>query len=474
MNSLRPVRGTHSPALPTTVNRQLLELAAPLVAASSVQVVLGLTDTWFVGRLSVGALAAMASVQWLSVAMIMLIGGASLAAQVLTAQAVGAGQFDRASQATWTCLWAVLLLVPVFAAGAWAGSLLLPALGLSDDVTHLAVDYWGPRLLGAPLGLGLAVLMGFFNGLGRTRVALVAALGVTLANAVLNELFIFDLGWGIAGAAWATTVAQGLAFAALLPYFLSARNRRVYRTHACWRFDAGQLLPVLRLGVPLGVLFASDVLAFALFQLLQVRYSTLHGAATQVAMQIVSVAYLVGAGLAEASSLLVGQSIGRGDIDGARAVQRSCLRLLLGVMGALGLGLALFGPWLTPLFVSGSDPQAAEVALLAATLLWIGAAYQLADAVYLSSEFALRGAGDVGFTARIVLMLSFLLLLPLVHTLTFAPGHGVVLAAPGLGWGAPGGWAALVVYMFALAAVTAVRWRSGRWQPASQASKGAT
>jgi MATE family multidrug resistance protein len=205
------------------------------------------------------------------------------------------------------------------------------------------------------------------------------------------------------------------------------------------------------------------VLAFALFQLLQVRYSTLHGAATQVAMQIVSVAYLVGAGLAEASSLLVGQSIGRGDIDGARGVQRSCLRLLLGVMGALGLGLALFGPWLTPLFVSGSDPQAAEVARLAATLLWIGAVYQLADAAYLSSEFALRGAGDVGFTARLVLLLSLFLLTPLVHLLTFSPGQGFVEGAPGLGWGAPGGWAALVLYMFTLAIATSLRWRSGRW-----------
>ena len=467
MNPLRSVREVHLPILPITINRQLLKLAAPLVVASSVQVVLGLTDTWFVGRLSVGALAAMASVQWLSVAMIMLIGGASLAAQVLTAQAVGAGQFERASQATWACLWAVMLLVPVFAAGAWAGSLLLPALGLENDVTNLAVDYWGPRLLGAPLGLGLAVLMGFFNGLGRTRVALVAALGVTLVNAALNEFFIFGLAWGMAGAAWATTVAQGVTFVALLPYFLNARQRRDYSTHTFSRFDARQLVRVLRIGVPLGVLFATDVLAFALFQLLQVRHSTLHGASTQVAMQIVSVAYLVGAGVAEASSLLVGQAIGRGDMTAARAVQRACLRFLVFVMGSLGLGLALLGPWLTPLFVSAADPQAAEVARLAGTLLWIGAAYQLADAVYLSSEFALRGAGDIAFTARIVLMLLVLLLLPLVHLLTFAPGHGVVPDVPGLGWGAPGGWAALVVYMFALAAVTSVRWRSGQWQPTS-------
>jgi MATE family multidrug resistance protein len=451
------------PTTPAAVTRQLLRLSAPLVAASSVQVVLGLTDTWFVGRLSVDALAAMASVQWLSVAMIMLIGGGSLAAQLLAAQAVGAGRFDRASQATWTCLWAVFLLVPVFAVGAWAGALLLPAMGLGHEVTQLAVDYWGPRLLGAPLGLGLAVLMGFFNGLGRPRVALVAALAVALTNAALNEVFIFVLGWGMAGAAWATTVAQGLTLAALLPYFLNERHRRQYRTHDSWRFDARRLIAVLRLGVPLGVLFASDLLAFALFQVLQVRHSTLHGAATQIAMQIISVAYLVGAGVAEASSLLVGQAFGRGDVNAARAVHRACLRLLLVMMGALGFGLALFGPWLAPRFISAADPQAVEVARLAVTLLWIGAAYQLADAAYLSSEFALRGAGDVGFTARLVLLLSLFLLTPLVHLLTFSPGQGFVEGAPGLGWGAPGGWAALVLYMFTLAIATSLRWRSGRW-----------
>jgi MATE family multidrug resistance protein len=215
--------------------------------------------------------------------------------------------------------------------------------------------------------------------------------------------------------------------------------------------------------VPLGVLFASDLLAFALFQVLQVRHSTLHGAATQIAMQIISVAYLVGAGVAEASSLLVGQAIGRGDVNAARAVHRACLRLLLVMMGALGFGLALFGPWLAPRFISAADPQAVEVARLAVTLLWIGAAYQLADAAYLSSEFALRGAGDVGFTARLVLLLSLFLLTPLVHLLTFSPGQGFVEGAPGLGWGAPGGWAALVLYMFTLAIATSLRWRSGRW-----------
>jgi FAD dependent oxidoreductase/MatE len=258
--------------LPTASLRELPRLALPLIASSGVQIVLGLTDTWFVGRISTDALAAISSVQWLSLVTILLVGGASLAASVLASQAAGSGRFRRAANAAWTCIWAILFVTPAFVALAWFGGPLLGLLELQPHITALATDYWLPRLLAAPLGLALAVIGGFFNGIGKTQVALVMALVVAASNALLNQLMIFEWGWGIAGAAWATAAAQALGLALLLRYFLNARNRRRYRTHASWRTSAARLRAVYKLGMPLGLLFACDVFAFALFQLLQVKY----------------------------------------------------------------------------------------------------------------------------------------------------------------------------------------------------------
>jgi multidrug resistance protein, MATE family len=450
--------------LPEASLRELPRLALPLIASSGVQIVLGLTDTWFVGRISTDALAAISSVQWLSLVTILLVGGASLASGLLASRAAGSGRFRRAANAAWTCIWAVLIVTPVFGVLAFFGGPLLSLLDLDRQVTALAVDYWFPRLLGAPLGLALAVIGGFFNGIGKTQVAMVMALVVAVGNALLNQLFIFEWGLGLAGAAWATNAAQAIGLALLLRYFLNARNRRRYRTHASWRTSPARLREVYRLGMPLGFLFACDVFAFALFQLLQVKYSPVHGAATQVAMQLVAVSYLIGAGIAETSALLVSRAVGEGNLRRARRIGNHVILLLMALMGSLGLLMALLGPWIVPLFVGAGGTDAPAVVALAVQLLWIGALYQVADGLYLGSEYALRGAGDVRFTATVVFISALFVMTPLAHTLTFAPGVGYFDAAPGLGMGAHGGWAALVVHITLLAAAAGLRWRSVAWE----------
>jgi MATE family multidrug resistance protein len=76
----------------------------------------------------------------------------------------------------------------------------------------------------------------------------------------------------------------------------------------------------------------------------------------------------------------------------------------------------------------------------------------------------LRGAGDVRVPAALVLPLSLLLFAPLAHSLTFAPGHGWVGFLPQFGYGAVGGWVAVVVYVLTLGSALFLRWRSRAWQ----------
>jgi MATE family multidrug resistance protein len=76
----------------------------------------------------------------------------------------------------------------------------------------------------------------------------------------------------------------------------------------------------------------------------------------------------------------------------------------------------------------------------------------------------LRGAGDVTVPAALVLPVSLLFFVPLAHVLTFAPGQGWVHFLPQLGWGAYGGWVAVLSYLILLGAALFIRWRSGVWQ----------
>src|SRR5262245_12744510 len=84
--------------------RAVLALALPLVANSAMQMVLNLTDVWFIGHISTAALAGVAAVQWLVLVVIMILGSIGMAVQTLVAQAYGARRLARASQAVWVAL----------------------------------------------------------------------------------------------------------------------------------------------------------------------------------------------------------------------------------------------------------------------------------------------------------------------------------------------------------------------------------
>ena len=109
----------------------------------------------------------------------------------------------------------------------------------------------------------------------------------------------------------------------------------------------------------MGAMYAADLFGMALFSLMQVRLGQVDGATTQIVVMLTSIAYLPGVGLALAGTTLVGQAIGAGDRDWARRLGNRVIVRHDGLHGrgrraARGAG----GPWVMPLFVSSGDPQA--------------------------------------------------------------------------------------------------------------------
>ena len=442
----------------------VLALALPLIANSAVQVVLNLTDVWFIGRISMQALAAVGAVQWLVLVFVILLGGIAMAVQPRVAQAFGGGRYVRASQATWTALWGILFAAPLFLAVGASGRWLLAPFGFSAPIVDLASSFWLPRLGGAPFGMALWAVLSFFNGIGRSRITALISAITALANVPLNAIFIFTLGWGITGSGLATTVAQGIGLAVALTIFMRRDFRRRYRTQLTWRPHAHRIWGQLKLGFPTGLMPAADLLGAALFQMMQVRLSTVDGATTQIVMMLTSIAYLPGFGIALAGTTLVGQSIGAGDRAWARRIGTRVIMIAAFYMGGAGVLIALGGPWLLPVFVSTQDVQAGPILLLGTHILWLAAAYQFFDGLNLGSALCLRGAGDVAVPAAIVLGLCWLVFLPVAHALTFAPGQGWFGFLPQEGWGAVGGWTAMVLYVLLLGTILFVRWRSAAWE----------
>lgn len=444
--------------------RAIIALAIPFAANSAIQAILNLTDTWFIGRISTTALAAIAAIHWPVIACIALFGGVGLAGQTLVAQAFGGRRNKRAAQAGWISIWAALLCAPVFFIIALNGNNVLQPFGLAPEVQALSVQFWQPRMTGAPLAVALWGMVGFFNGIGRPKISFAVEALVCISNAIFAQLFIFQFEWGIAGAAWATNCAQAVGLLAGLIIFVSPRMHAAFGSRLMWRPRLEKLWSQLKLGAPMGVLIAADVLGFAMFQLMQVHLGTVDGAATQIVMMLTSISFMPAIGIAMAGTTLVGQSIGMGNRAWARRLGNNIIVICMTYMGTAGLLLGLTAPWLIPAFVADGDPQGLAVIQLGVVIMWVAAAYQLFDGLNFACSFSLRGAGDALVPAACVLVLSWIVFVPLAHMLSFEPGGGWVNGLPQFGLGALGGWIAALTYIVINSLVLLLRWRSRAWE----------
>jgi MATE family multidrug resistance protein len=406
----------------------------------------------------------MGAIYWIMTCAILLFGGVGLAVQTFVAQAHGSRRAARAARALWNAFWASLALLPVFLALAFAGPWVLRPFGLDLEVERLALEYWAPRMGGAFLGAMAWAAMGFFNGISAVRFTLAVVVTTTLVNAAANQLFMFELGMGMKGAAWGTNVAQTVGTLLAMTLFLRGEIGRRYRSALMWRPRWAVIRGQLAVGLPIGIMYGADVLGLALSQMMIAQTSAVGAAATQIVMSLTSMAYLPTIGIALAGTTLVGQSIGAGDRLWANRLGNVVIGLCAAQMACVAVLLLVVGPWVLPWFVSSGGPAAADVVALGLVLLWPAAAYQIFDGLYCGASFCLRGAGDTRVPALTALVLSWFLFVPLAHTLIFAPGRGWFDGAPQCGLGARGGWLALMIYVVLLGSAMFWRWRRGAWQ----------
>ena len=403
----------------------LLRVAAPLVLAQLAQVGMSFIDTLMVGRLGAGALAGIALGSLVFQYVLIVALGVLSSVNPLVAQAQGRGDRDGVARAARQGLWlATLLALPGVALYTLAPPLLL-AMGQEPEVVvqggaYLQAVSWGlwPALL-------FAALRGLLEGMADTRPILaITLLGVGL-NIVANEALMFGR-WGapalgLVGTGYATSAVFTLMFVATVGYLLwRHRDYRIFR--GLQRPDPGSLRELVRVGWPLGMRLGFEVGLFAVTGLLMGLFGRVALAGHQIALQSASVAFTLPSGVAIATSVLVGQAVGRGDRLGAR--RASVVGIAVGV-AITGVAALLF--WFTPRFVIGLfiDVGAAENAALVAfgsAFLTFAAAFQLFDGLQVCAAGALTGFKDTRVPMLIAMVAYWLVGVPSAVLFAFVLG----------------------------------------------------
>jgi len=318
----------------TRIDREILRLAIPALGTLAADPLVSLIDTAFVGhlgRVPLGALGA--SVAVFTVAFF-LFNFLAYGTTPLIAGSVADGNRDRAGRLAVGALLtgavigvSALLVLELFAAP------LLHLMGAQADLLDDALVYLRIRALGLPAVLLATVAHGVFRGHQDTKTPMWATVLISVFNLVLDPILIFGLGWRLAGAAWATTLAQWLGVGVFGVLFW--RRRGEFYLRATWP-GFGALRPLVGAGRALVIRSGALLGALTLATAVATRQGAEVVAAHQVTMQLWLFLALVIDALAIAAQAVVGLHF-----DRDRALARAYANRLLTWGLAAGVLLAL-------------------------------------------------------------------------------------------------------------------------------------
>jgi len=390
-------------------------MAVPVVLANISQTLMGLVDTLMVGRLGQAPLAAVGVATLLFSALAMSLKHADVAAQTITARRVGQGRDGEVGAVLATAVTVVLAvgLMLMLVGLLWPG-FLMGLVSADPEVRSLGESYLRYRYAGMLPLLLFFIIKAVFDGIGWTRIGMGVGIGMNLANVVLNYVLIFGkLGlpaMGVAGAALASTMSAALAAMAMLVFVLYSPTRQRFRVLARSNFHTELIRPFIRLGWPPAVQTLGNILALLIFFFIVGKISVLAVAAGNIVLRIMALSFMPGIGVSTAVHTLVGQSLGRSDIPGAKRATWGGVSLSVLFMGAFGVAFI----WVPGFFLSLFADSEAIIATGTPALRVLGLV-QIIDAVGLTLAGALRGAGVTRAVMIVDIVSGFGLLPPLTY-----------------------------------------------------------
>jgi len=423
--------------------RTLFAISAPIAAAQLGMMTMGVIDTMMVARVGVAELAAVAIASSWAWSSSSLAQGIIQGMDPLVSQAHGAGDGESAALALQRGL-LICVAVSIPLAGLWIGTgPLLVLLGQDPHVAELAGAYMLARLPSA-LGFNLFVAMRqYLAGRTLTRPAMWVMFIGNVLNVFLNWVLIFGhLGappMGLFGAGLATGITN-----ILLPIGLWIWILRFRLHEGAWRawdrrsFATSGLARYFRLGFPVGLQMALEANAFTVAMVMVGWIGVIELAAHQVVINMASFTFMVPLGVAIGASARAGNLIGAQNADQLRVACRTGFLMGGGVMAIAALVFVVFRDVLPTFYVS--DPP---VIALAAALLPIAGAFQIADGVQVVGGGLMRGMGRPEAGAVVNLIGFYGIGLPLAWVLAFPLDFGIV----GLWWGLAAGLGAVALML---------------------------
>jgi MATE family multidrug resistance protein len=412
----------HSSSPIRTEVATLWRLSWPMLVGQLATVGMGVADVAMTGHVSAAELAAVSLGTSVWSIILVTVMGIMMAVNSVVAHEMGAGRFDKISHSVRESLW---LGAGVGLAGCVAANLcalLFDHIGLDPAVAGRAKTFLHIISLGMPAFACYRALYGYTTSINQTKPVMVIALCGLLYNIVVNYLFIFgSFGLpklGALGCALSTATGMWLMLGAMVLWIRAAPAYRLTYPFTRWEGpDWADIGSMLKLGLPIGVTHFAEVSAFGIVSLLVARFGVVQVSAHQIALNFVSLVFMVPLSFGIGALTRVGQAMGEGNPVKARFVAWVGTGMCI-AFGALSAAFIALLRW----HIAAMYTSDAAVQSTCAMLLLFAALFQLSDSTQVAAASSIRGY-KVTRAPMVIQMIAFWgVALPVGWILGLAPG----------------------------------------------------
>ncbi len=428
----------------------IFQFAAPMLLGNVFQQLFSVVDSIAVGNfIGKEALAAVGASFPVIFMMVSLIIGIVMGTTVVISQYFGARDYAKVKKAIDTMyFYSAITGVIATILGLLLADPLLRLLGTPEEIMPQATLYLRIYFSGIVIFFGYNGTSAVLRGLGDSKTPLYFLIIATVANIILVLLFVGVFKWGIAGSAYATLVANGLAFG-LAVYWLNKTHKLIRISLKRLSFDREIFRQSIRIGLPTGI--QQTLVAIGNLALMSIvnKFGTNVIAGFSVASRVDNLAMIPAMSFSQALSTFTGQNIGANKTSRVRTGLISTLKMAGTVTIITTFFIVIFGHFLMRMFTGD-----AEVIRIGDQYLTTVSIFYIIFTLMFTYNGIMRGAGDTLLPMFFSLISLWIIRIPLAWMLSDKFG------AAGIWWAIPAGW-------FVGLSLSFLYYKTGRWKTRS-------
>jgi len=306
-----------------------------------------------------------------------------------------------------------------------AMSLMVRFFNQPPDVVTLAIPYMKIISFSIFPMIMFEILKKFMEGFSVVRPAMIIILLGNLVHIFFNWILIYGK-WGfpalgLNGAGIGTTLGRFTMVIMMIGFMWKSPAFRNYISHVqIFKLKSTVVREILRLGIPSGIQFFSEVSAF-IFAIIVIGWiGTPELAAHEIAMNMASITFMSMIGISSAATIRVSSAFGKNDWKSVKRAGITAISMGAMIMGLFGVIFILFRHMLPWIYVD-------DIAVVGITskLLIIAAIFQIFDGIQAVAQGVLRGVMSVRFPMITAIMAYWVIGLPVGYFLGFYCHYGV-------------------------------------------------